>query len=114
MPGIYLVRSMLYRSYVRQGEKIDDLNMYYYFPLVSSDMAASGEFIEILAFERLREDKIESARNLFDHAATSFYLRGLWNAGQANEWAARNVESMVDISKKNTLVIPWNLAHRTS
>ena len=105
MPGICLMRSALYKSYVRQGEKIDDLKMYHLLPLFSSDMAASGEFMEMLAFERLREEKIETARNLFDYAATSFYLRGLWNAGKVNEWAAKNIERMIDTAKKNTLVI---------
>ena len=106
MPGVLLKRSEIYKSYVRQGNKIDDVRTYMYPPLVGSDMAASGELIEILAFEYLREGKKELARNCFDYAATSFYLRGLWNSGQHNEWAVKNIERLVDISKGNTLMIP--------
>jgi hypothetical protein len=106
MPGICIARRVLYMSYTRQIEKIDDVNMYWWFPLISSEMAALGEFMELLAFERLREEKLDSAHTSFDLAATSFYLRGLWNAGRANEWATKNIEATKDIAKKNTLVIP--------
>ena len=106
MPGVLLKRSEIYKSYVRQINKIDDVRIYTYPPLVGSDMGASGEFIEILAFEYLREGKNELARNCFDYAATSFYLRGLWNSGQLNEWAAKNIKRLVGISKENSLMIP--------
>lgn len=106
MPGVLLNRTKIYKSYVRIGGKIDDEKLYMYPPLVGSDMAAEGENMEILAFEYLRESQKELARDYFDYAATSFYLRGLWNAGQLNEWAANNIESMVDLAKRNTLLIP--------
>jgi hypothetical protein len=106
MPGVLLNRTKIYKSYTRMGEKIDDEKLYTYPPLVGSDMAAEGENIEILAFEYLREGKKELARNYFDYAATSFFLRGLLNAGQLNEWASNNIESISDIAKKSTLLIP--------
>jgi hypothetical protein len=106
MPGVLLNRTKLYKSYVRMGDKVDDEKLYIVPTLYGSDMAAEGENIELLAFEYLREGKKEQAQNCFDYAATSFYLRGLWKAGQLNEWAANNIESIIDIAKRNTLLIP--------
>jgi len=106
MPGVLLNRTKLYKSYLRTGDRIDDEKLYLVPPLYGSDMAAEGENIELLAFEYLREAKKKEAADCFDYAATSFYLRGLWKAGQLNEWAANNIEKMMGIAKRNTLLIP--------
>lgn len=106
MPGVLLNRTKLYKSYVRMGDKVDDEKLYIVAALYGSDMAAEGENIELLAFEHLREGQKEQAQNCFDYAATSFYLRGLWNAGRQNEWAANNIEKMMDSARENTLLIP--------
>lgn len=58
--------------------------------LYSADMGALGEFVEMLAFDQVRKEDFESASAYFDYAASCFYLRGLWNAGRINEWAAAN------------------------
>jgi hypothetical protein len=74
--------------------------------LYSSDLGALGEFIEILAFEQIRNGQPEQASAYFDYAASCFYLRGLWNAGRLNEWAAANVEEINRLAKNKTLLIP--------
>lgn len=106
MPGVLLNRTKLYKGYVRMTDKVDDEKLYVVPALTGSDMAAEGENMELLAFEYLREAQDELAQNCFDYAATSFYLRGLWRAGKLNEWAANNIKSMMDIAKRNTLLIP--------
>ncbi|MBI4460848.1 MAG: SIR2 family protein [Acidobacteria bacterium] len=98
-------RANLYRSYVGKGPKVEDL-VYIMSGLYSDHFGALGELIELLAFECLREGKLESASSYFDYAATCFYLRGLSNAGKSNEWAARNVKAMEMAARDNTLIIP--------
>lgn len=105
MPGVLLNRTKLYKSYVRAGDRVDDEKLYLVPALYGSDMAAEGENVELLAFENLRQGNKEEAANCFDYAATSFYLRGLWKSGQLNEWAANNVENLMEIARKNTLMI---------
>lgn len=110
-PGVLLARSEIYKRYVGQASKFDDEWesirewTYQVLPIAGADMAAAGEFADVLAFEYLREDEFELSRNCFDYAATQYYLRGLWNSGQLNEWAAKNIELLLDISSKNTLMI---------
>jgi hypothetical protein len=98
-------RANLYRSYVGKGPKVEDL-VYIMSGLYSDHFGALGELIELLAFERLREGKPESASSYFDYAATCFYLRGLTSAGELNEWAAKNVKAMEGLARDNTLMIP--------
>jgi SIR2-like domain len=74
--------------------------------LYSADLGALGEYVEMLAFDQVRKEDFESASAFFDYAASCFYLRGLWNAGRINEWAASNTETLREIAKKNTLRIP--------
>jgi hypothetical protein len=106
MPGVLLNRTKLYKGYVGMADQVDDEKLYVVPTLMGSDIAAEGENMELLAFHYLREGQGELAQNCFDYAATSFYLRGLWRAGRLNEWAANNTESMKNIAKRNTLVIP--------
>lgn len=74
--------------------------------LISGDVAALGEFTEILGFHHLRDRSHEKAIACFDYAATCFYLRGLWNAGALNEWAAANTKKMETLARGRTLLIP--------
>lgn len=99
-------RANIYKSFVREGERISDWKVYFMTPLLSADLAAMGESCEIWAFERVRDGDLTLAANLFDYAATSFYLRGLVNAGALNEWATKNVEKLTGIAKGNSLMFP--------
>lgn len=85
---------------------LSDENVTVVTALLSSDMGALGEFVEVLAFDQIRKGELERASAYFDYAASCFYLRGLWNAGRLNEWAAANVKEIAPIAKNNTLVIP--------
>ena len=99
-------RANIYRSYVRLGKRVDDSWVYLMTPLMSADLAGLGECCEIWAFEHLRDGALETAANLFDYAATCFYLRGLHNVGRLNEWAARNIEKLSDSAARNSLAFP--------
>ena len=99
-----LSRTKIYKSYVGQGKKIDDRKSYYNASVMSPNIG--GELFEILAFERLRNQNLQIAQNLFDYAATSFYLCGLSRAGELNEWASKNAEKMMNPLKRNTLFFP--------
>lgn len=107
------IRSDVYKHLVGHKSEFDDDESKFYremtfqvIPISAGDLAMNGEFMEIFAFLCLREGNQDLAQNCFDSAATSYYLCGLWNAGQINEWAANNIGRLVDISKGNTLVIP--------
>jgi hypothetical protein len=104
--GIVKQRANIYKSFVREGERISDWRIYFMTPLLSADLAAMGESCEIWAFEKIRDGDLDSAANLFDYAATSFYLRGMVNAGALNEWATKNVEKLTEIAKGNSLIFP--------
>lgn len=99
-------RANIYRSYVRLGKRVDDWWVYLMTPLMSADLAGLGECCEIWAFEHVRDWALETAANLFDYAATCFYLRGLGKAGRLNEWAVRNVETLIDSAARNSLAFP--------
>jgi hypothetical protein len=100
------VRKRMYKSYLNMGEKIKGSQWYIAAGIVGADMAAEGEFVEILAFEYLRDGKLDYASNSFDYAATSFYLRGLWNAGRLNEWASKHPDKLVGLARQDSLFIP--------
>jgi hypothetical protein len=86
--------------------RFDDEVIYTVTALISDDMGALGEFIEVLGFERLRDQGADFAGTYFDFAATCFYLRGLWNAGRLTEWAATNGDKMLTLARGRTLMIP--------
>lgn len=109
MPGVLLGRTRCYQDYVRRPKKTpkEKLDLAYYPALFGGDMAAYGEHMELLAFDCLRENNSDAARNYFDDAATAFYLRGLWNAGHINEWASKNIDKLAVGTIDNSLFIPW-------
>ena len=104
--GLVKQRANIYKSYVHEGERISDWRIYFMTPLLSADLAAMGESCEVWAFEKIREGDLALAANLFDYAATGFYLRGMVKAGALNEWASRNVEKLTEIAKGNSLMFP--------
>lgn len=91
---------------IKDKTVLSDENVSVVTALLSSDMGALGEFVEVLAFDQIRKGELERASAFFDYAASCFYLRGLWNAGRLNEWAAANVKEISPLAKNNTLVIP--------
>jgi hypothetical protein len=99
-------RANIYRGFVRESARVDDWRIYIVTPLVSGDLAGLGETCEIWAMESIRDGDLVVASNLFDYAATCYYLRGLWNAGKMNEWAASNTDQLIQLSKGNTLIFP--------
>jgi hypothetical protein len=109
LPLMAKTRCQIYRSFVGHGDKLDReelRELIERIALYHGDLAAYGELLEILAFEYLHDGQHDMARRVFDAAATSFYLRGLWNAGRVNEWASNNIDRLVRSSRKNSLVIP--------
>ncbi|MBI2305388.1 MAG: hypothetical protein HYU86_11665 [Chloroflexi bacterium] len=110
-----LQRSGMYRHYVATNESIDEYVsnperytfLYWQLPLIGGDMGLLGEYTELLAFELLRQGKLDLARNCFDYAASCWYLTGHWNGGRLAEWASNNIEAVKNYAEsRNTLVIP--------
>jgi hypothetical protein len=99
-------RANIYRGFVRESARIDDWRIYTVTPLLSGDLAGLGEMCELWAMENIRDGDLMVASSLFDYAATCFYLRGLWNAGKMNEWAASNTDQLIEVSKGNSLLFP--------
>lgn len=86
--------------------RLDDEVLYVVTALISEDIGALGEFMEVLGFERLRDHGADSAGTYFDFATTCFYLRGLWDAGRLTEWASTNGEKVLTLAKGRTLMFP--------
>lgn len=99
-------RTKLYKNFINDGlVKIEQDFEYWYPSLVSGDMAAMGEFLELWAFKKIQKSELEEAENIFNYAADCYYLRGLWNAGKLNEYAANNIEKISSQNRGNSLLI---------
>jgi hypothetical protein len=106
--GVLLTRSKTYKSFIQREQKTEASPLFLG-ALTAGDLAALGEAVEMLAFEYLRDANFSSASGCFDYAATAFYLRGLWNAGLHNEWAAANVERLAAATEEASLAIPMQV-----
>jgi len=97
----------LYGTYVQRGARVEKRSMMaqYGALLMLGDMTAAGECLELAAFEHLREGNDALASNVFDSAATAYYLRGLWNAGYLNELAAQNVSYLRDKAMRGSMMM---------
>ncbi|MGJ6970063.1 SIR2 family protein [Streptosporangium sp. G11] len=106
-PGTAIGRSKVYREFVSDSAQSLHAGEYILPPLYGGGLAGVGEFAELLAFEYLRRGDTGRARNIFDYAATRFYLSGNWNAGRLNEWASVNIERVKDVWDCHSLLIPY-------
>lgn len=100
-----LSRGNLYRRYIRGDGKAERPGIYALGGSMVGDLAFAAECLEIEAFEYLRDGETEQAKNIFDCAATYYYLRGLWNAGYLNEQAAKNPEFLMEVVENRSLMM---------
>jgi hypothetical protein len=103
-------RARCYRSFLGRPEREDDDVKDWKLNSVAStwlgNMALAAELMELAGFACLRDGDDDRAAGYLDTAATYYYLTGLWNAGQLNEWASRNIDVVRPHAKQNTLRIP--------
>jgi hypothetical protein len=103
-------RTRCYRSFLGRPEREEDdardiaLNQVSWMTL--GNMALGAELAELAAFTCLNYGEEDRAKGFFGSAATCYYLTGLWNAGQLNEWASQNIEPLKRHAKDGTLRIP--------
>lgn len=90
---------------VNSADEIIRRHTYISLPMAAGDLPLSGEFAELLAFEYMREGKLDLAENCFDYAATQYYLSGLRKAGELNEWASKNAGSLISQSNALSLIM---------